>query len=178
MRNAKHPGTSGGVNYLKGMTEVVNRLNIELKEIKEGSVKGLVKAVAYIREETEKQGNPMTPYDKGNLKRSWFCVSKERVHVGSGSVQFKGVNAEKFSSDHSKGVNEAQAEVGTKDTENRKHVMFGYTMKYSGFVHEMLGAHLQSKFGRTPEPQWFQKNINKNRCTIVEIIKENIQIKK
>lgn len=174
----KHPGTSGGKNYLTGFDKVMQNLRTEVKVIKSNSVTGLVKAVAFIREETEKQGNPMTPYDLGNLKRSWFSTSKDKVFVGYGAKQFKGNKADIYLSDHTQGITDAQGELTAMDTENRKHIMFGYTMKYSGFVHEMVGAHFQQKNGRTAESQWLQKNIYNNKSRIVDIIKENATIKK
>ena len=59
-------------------------------------------------------------------------------------------------------------------TAKKKFLMMGYGVNYGGFVHEMLGANF-----KRPDagPKWLESAIKRNTQKIVQIVKENAQIK-
>ena len=167
-------GSSGGVHYLKGLEEVNRNLNKELEAITARSMKGLIMAAAFIRNETEKTP-PLTPVDLGNLRASWFVVTASQVAAGSGSHQFKGPKAGELSSSHASTVTESQGIVVSQSTASKKFLMMGYGVNYSGYVHEMIGANFKRP---NAGPKWLESAIKRNTGKIVQIVKDNAQIKK
>jgi len=167
-------GSSGGASYLKGLTETEATLNREIEGIKARSMKGLIMSAAFIRNETEKTP-PLTPVDLGNLRASWFVVTASRVAAGSATHQFKGPKAAELSSSHSSTIAESQGLVASQSTASKKFLMMGYGANYSGYVHEMIGADFK-KTGAGPK--WLETHIKKNAGKIVQIVKDNAQIKK
>jgi hypothetical protein len=55
---------------IKGFNEVMQNLNAKIAEIKKGSMKGLIEAAAFIREDMDKTP-PLIPLDTGNLRATW-----------------------------------------------------------------------------------------------------------
>lgn len=166
-------GSSGGASYLKGMEVVMSNLNTQLTGIKVRSMKGLVMAAAHIRNETE-QTPPLTPVDLGNLRASWFVVTPTSVAVGKGIGQFKGPNAAKLSTEHTSNVMEAQGMTASQSNATKQFITMGYGVEYSGFVHEMVGANFKRS---SAGPKWLESAIKNNIGKIVQIVKENSQIK-
>ena len=62
--------TTASSRKFRGMDKVLRNLNMELEKIKIGSAAGLVEAVEFIHNDTEKTP-PLTPVDTGNLRSSW-----------------------------------------------------------------------------------------------------------
>jgi hypothetical protein len=81
-------GASGGDSYLKGMDNVMSNLNKEIEGIKNRSMRGLIMAAAFIRQETE-HTEPFTPVDFGNLRASWFVVTASDSVATKGPSTFK-----------------------------------------------------------------------------------------
>lgn len=178
------PGSSRGADYMRGFLwgvqgeEVVMRnLNAELEKIKARSEKGLTLAAAFILQQTEKVP-PLTPVDTGNLRASRFITSASTLHTGvmknEGTGRFKGKNASKMYSNHGLVTGEAKMMVASKNTNSKKHVMLGYTANYGGFVHEMIGANFKRPGAG---PKWFEAAVKRNIPKIVQIVKDNAQIK-
>jgi len=174
----KHPGTSGGAQYLKGMEAVMANLNKELDRVEGATMGGLIRAAAHVRQETEKPGNVLTPVDYGNLRASWFVVTKDKVPVGYGSKQFRGPKAAEFLIDHQTNLTQAQGEVRTMSNDSKEFLMMGYTMNYAGFVHEMVGVPPENWSRPGSGPKWLEEAIAGSTGKIVEIVKENAMIKK
>jgi hypothetical protein len=174
----KHPGTSGGAQYLKGLEKVMANLNVQLDKVEGASMAGLIKAAAHVRQETEKPGNVLTPVDKGNLRASWFVVTKDKVPVGYGSKQFDGEKAAEFLLDHETNLTQAQGEVRTMSTNDKEFLMMGYTMNYAGFVHEMVGVPPENWSRLGSGDKWLERAIANSTGKIVEIVRENAIIKK
>jgi hypothetical protein len=175
------PGSSRGADYMKGFTwegthgkSLMEELNMELSQIKNGSVKGLVMAAAFIRNKTESE-SPLTPVDTGNLRASWFVVSATGINAGRGNPKFKGTAAGKRQTEHSSVVPQAQGEVKAMSNANQQFVMLGYTASYSGWVHEMIGARNMSRSGSGPK--WLESAIKNNKNKIVEIVRDNAKVK-
>jgi hypothetical protein len=130
-------------------------------------------AAAFIRNKTETT-TPITPVDLGNLRASWFVTTATSTPVGKGTAQFKGFQAAKLASDHASTIAEAQGIVRANSVGKKKFLMMGYTANYSGFVHEMIGAHFQRPGAG---PKWLESAIKNNTTKIVQIVKDNAQIK-
>jgi len=169
------PGASGGVAHLKGLAAVEARLNLELEGIKDRSMKGLISYAAFIREKTEHE-EPLTPMDYGNLSASWFVVTAKRDVRTKGKKAFKGPNAGKIAEQKASAITTGQGEIASMDTKDKKFLMMGYGANYAGFVHEFIDGivHFKRVGART---KWFQEHLYKNTGKMVEIVKENAQIK-
>ena len=177
-------GSSRGANYMrgflwdvKGKETVMSNLNKQLEEIKAKSEKGLVLALTYALNQTEKVP-PLTPVDTGNLRSSRFVSSASTVHTGAlrgiGLGKFKGVKAAQMLVNHTMVIEEAKMIVSSMNTPTRRVVMGGYTANYAGFIHEAIGF----KFQRTGAgPKWFETSIKRNTGKMVQIVKDNVQIK-
>ena len=152
---------------------IETNLNRELLGIETRSMKGLIMAAAHVRTETEKT-SPLTPVDLGNLRASWFVVTAQKTAVGSGSHQFKGPKAAKLSSDHSSTVGEARGIVASQSSGRNKFLMMGYSANYALYVHEMMGANFKRPGAG---PKWLESAIKNNSAKIVQIVKDNAQIK-
>ena len=176
------PGASGGVNYLKGMDEVMKNLNIELGKIKEGSVRGLVMAAAFIRRQTE-SSYPLTPVDLGNLRSSFFITTASRKAANDqwnkgfrkSKPGTKKVKDENFAANHASVVTAAQGQLGTMNTKDKQFVMMGYSANYAGFVHEFVGDVNWSR--PDSDAKWLQSHVYKNSKKIVEIVRDNAKVK-
>jgi hypothetical protein len=167
-------GSSGGVNYLKGMEHVMSNLNKQLEGVKIRSLKGLILSAALIRHETE-HTSPLTPVDYGNLKASWFVTTAKRVQVGYGIHTFKGPKASQLSENHAAVLSESQSTVASQSTKDKQFLMMGYSTNYGGFVHEMIGANFKRPGAG---PKWLEAHLKRNTGKIVQIVKENAEIKK
>ena len=169
------PGASGGVNYLKVMKVVKQNLNKEIALVQNATVRGMINAAAFIRNETEKT-EPLTPVDYGNLRASWFVTTAKGNPVGRGVSSFKGPKKDEIASNHVKGIADSQGELARMTTPTKKFVMMGYSTNYSGYVHEFIG---NVKFKRKGSgAKWLQTHIGKNTGKIVQIIGETSQIKR
>ena len=168
-------GASGGDSYLTGLTEVQARLNKELEGIKNRSMKGLIKVAAFIREKTENE-EPLTPVDYGNLRASWFVVTASSTPSTAGPKAFKGPNAGKVAEQKASAIAQGQGEIAAIDTKDKKFLMMGYGANYAGFVHEFIPGMVTFKRSGAKE-KWLQSHIYKNTAKIVQIVKENAQVK-
>jgi hypothetical protein len=174
------------VNYAKlypntriaGFETVMNNLNREIENIQGASMRGLIKAAAHIRQKTESD-SPRTPVDYGNLRASWFVTTATGVHAGSGTSGFrdnpeKKMTAGDFATNHQATVTEAQGIVTSQTTKDKKVLMMGYSANYALWVHEAV----DKKFKREGSgAKWLQTAIGNNTKTILEIIRQNAQIK-
>jgi hypothetical protein len=169
------PGASGGVTYLKGMDVVMSNLNTQLNGIKTRSMKGLIMSAAFIRTQTEHE-EPLTPVDYGNLRASWFVTTAAKPISTKGPSTFRGPNASKIAEQKASAMAEGQGEVARLDTKDKKFLMMGYGANYAGFVHEFIPGIANFKRPGARE-KWLQSHLYKNTAKIVQIIKENSQIK-
>jgi len=169
------PGASGGTSYLKGMNVVMSNLNRELEGIKGRSMKGLIMSAAFIRRQTELE-EPLTPVDFGNLRASWFVTTAAKSIGTEGPKTFKGPNASKIAEQKAMAVSEGQGEIAAMDTKDKKFLMMGYGANYAGFVHEFIPGIANFKRPGARE-KWLQSHLYKNTAKIVQIVKDNAQIK-
>lgn len=153
---------------------LMRNLNREIEGIKARSMKGLIMAAAYIRNDTEKTA-PLTPVDLGNLRVSWFVVTATDIPVGKGSSQFKGAKAGILATEHAMTVTEGQSIMASQSSGKKKFLMMGYSANYALWVHENIGANFKRP---NAGPKWLEASIKRNQVKIVQIIKDNAQIKK
>jgi hypothetical protein len=172
-----------------GLDIVMARLNAEIIRIENASMKGMIMAAAYIRNETEKTPT-VTPVDLGNLKASWFVVTAKSVPVGKSS-SFRGGNAGIFSAEHAAAIADGRGEMAAKSMGRMKTLMMGYSANYALWVHEMIGMNPQPGFRYGPGPgrkrrykprsgsgpKWFEECIKRNSSKIVQIIRDNSVIR-
>ena len=160
-------------------------LNRELSAVKLRTATGLVKACAHIRNETEKSP-PLTPVDYGNLRASWFVATASRIAVGRGTSKFKGPKGAKMIQEHTATVTEAQGIVKAKEAGKGIVVMAGYTANYALYVHENMTMHNPNNpywkrrkkgWRKGSGPKWFETALKRNTGKIIQIVKENAQIK-
>lgn len=167
---------------IKGFDIFLANLNREVKGIENRSVKGLIMAAALVRQETESK-YPMTPLDYGNLKSSWFVVTgKGKEPNDAGNTGFEnnpkaGLTASQLRAEHNDAVTECKGIVRANEGTKGKFLIMGYSANYALFVHEMVEAHFQVKKGRSPGAKWFETAFKRNSAKIIQIIKDNAEIK-
>ena len=168
---------------VKGFDIWMARLNKEIElTIPNCSMKGLIMAAARVRRETENKP-PMTPLDYGNLRASYFVVtSKGKVANDVGNTGFvdnpkTGLKASQLKSEHNDAIAECIGIVRANEGMKGKFLIMGYSANYALFVHEMPEANFTVKKGRIPGAKWFETAFKRNRAKILQIIKDNAQIK-
>jgi hypothetical protein len=171
----------------KEIQNVMANLNRELTNIKVRSARGLILSAALVRRETETTP-PLTPVDWGNLRASWFITASRIKNVGTPQIMneankvvkegnFRGPNKAKMAADHSSTVAEAQATVDGI-ARNRIAAMMGYTANYALYVHEGPRGDLGARFQRPGAGvKWLEAAIKRNSKRIVDIVRDNAQIK-
>lgn len=177
LRSARYHAKKYPNTHVRGFEQVMNNLNEAIKRMHYKSERGAVNAVAYIRNDTEKTPY-ITPLDFGNLRASWFAVSNSGTvpdPIGkSGHFRdnkIRRFTAGQFKSWHEDAITEAKALAGMDP--NKRNVIFGYSVTYAMWVHEMLGKQF-----KRPEsgPKWFEESINRNQKKILQIIRETSKI--
>lgn len=172
----KHPGTSGGASYLKGLEQLNANLNAMLLKQVDVSGKGLIMASAYIRNLTETK-YPKTPRDLGNLRASWFTVSAKGAVVGGEkrvfAKTFVGPNAAKIQTDYQSAITESQGIVRGINSKFKTFVISGYGANYAGFVHEMVGATAHTE---GTDFKWLEIHMKQNINNILQIVATETKI--
>jgi len=173
----------GGVIRVKGVTQVLARLDREIAKIQGLTQEGLIRATAKIHEETEK-GSVKTPRDLGNLRHSWFYVTANARIVAGGNTgklvstetgSFIGPKAGEFASQHSsiKGEMVGKAKA-LSNVYKGPFIIMGYSMNYALWVHEMVGAHFSAE---GTGAKWFQIAIENQKDNILKILRDTARIK-
>jgi hypothetical protein len=179
--------------HVQGFEEIMNRLQQEIYKIKGASIEGLIKGAVMVRRDTEYTA-PVTPVDYGNLRSSWFittathAVGKDQWNKGFKSTK-KGsnrkVNAARLAADHDNAIAESKAALASKKGIGLDGVTFGYSAFYAVYVHENKFAKFKRVIkaeGDQPAKKsgykWFQNAVFRNRDKFVEIVAQNVKIKK
>jgi hypothetical protein len=174
-----------GLTKLRGLNTVITNLNKQIKEIKGGTLEGLIEAAGEIYQETER-GEPITPVDTGALRASWFIYSQRGDE--SGNRKYKGPSTRSVSSKKKKKAHilkESRKEemIGAKTLVGKADdiiVVAGYSVPYAAYVHEGIGGTGSiTKWTRKGSGKWwFQRAVNSSSRKILGIIRKNAQIKK
>jgi hypothetical protein len=169
-----------GDDFLRGFREVEANLNREVIAIKDRTSKGLLLAVAFIRNDTETTPY-ITPMESGNLRSSWFAATAERiVDKDKYSRSFRddpgrGLKGSQLALDHSAAITEAKGLMSSAKTGGVIGTMFGYSAGYAAYAHENIDA----EFKRPGSgPKWFEAALKRNSGTVLKIISDNVRIKR
>ena len=141
---------------LKGIDVVMKNLNKFVLEEKQKSFKGLIECGIAIRRETEK-GSVITPLETSHLTNSWFITT---------------ITSSMAESEADKAV-VAEAQSLTK-AKKYPTMIFGYTANYASYVHEMAGVEWSRPGSGS---YWLFKAMRKTEKEMLEILKENLEIK-
>jgi hypothetical protein len=166
-----YPGSSGGVNYMKSVQEMIANTNAEISRMRHASLGGMIKAAALIRYQTE-HVPPKTPKQYGNLISSWFVVTANSVPSGM-SAKFTGAKAGKFAGEHSHAIAEKQAVAKNISYSGKQVLIMGYSANYAGFLHESLIAKNFTRKGSGIK--WFETHFKNNRDRIFALIAGEIK---
>ena len=180
------PGGSGGANYKKDLNVIMNNLNIELSKVKDASMRGLINAAIFIRNETETKA-PATPVDLGNLRSSWFVTTAKKKEANdqwnkgfrSTPMGKKKVKNKSMASDHAAAITAAKGELAGMNSKEKEFMMMGYSAKYAGFVHEFVNPDINFK-RKNPQAaaKWFQSHVYGNTQKIFNIVAATSKMKK
>jgi len=164
-------------HYVEGLENVLQRYREESKKVTEGGTRGLVLFAVHIRRVTESE-IPYTPYDKGNLRASWFTVAAHGVipdPLGfSGNFKtprYKHITKGQLSGEHRAVVAASLSEVRSRKEPN---LMFGYSANYALAVHEMVGVENWSKLGS--DAKWLENHLGRNVSTFKKIMQNNMKV--
>ena len=176
------PGASGGLDYMKDLQKLMTNLNIQINNIKDAGLKGLIKAAAEIRQRTEKSV-PLTPVDLGNLRSSWFVVTaKGKVGNDKWNKPFRSskrgsktkANAGELQKDHLAAIAEKLGETKSAQSSGKILLVMGYSANYAGYVHEWIETPNMSRPGSAPK--WFESAVKESSPKLLQIIAENAKI--
>ena len=170
-------GSSGGEkNYLVGFKELMTNLNFEIGKIQGSSMKGLIQAAREIKKETL-TGGKVTPKEYGNLRASWFIVTKDGIIEGRNPTFQKNPrwSTTELTTNHVDVLSQCQGELSGKSTKNNPVLTIGYSVPYSGYIHEMIGVQNWTQAGSGAK--WLQEAISNKQGTILKIIGDNVRIK-
>ena len=160
-----------GDTGIKGFDEIFRKLNAEIEQIKERSMKGLIKSAVIIRRDMDRTP-PLIPVDKGNLRASWFVVTAKGIDTARPA--FKGDTnniTQKLNESYDQAIAEAQGMVAGKTS----FIVIGFGANYAAPVHEMIG---DINWHRPNSgPKFFEAAVKRNSAKILETIKTNAQIK-
>lgn len=187
------PGGSGGTSYKRDLNNIMSNLNKEIVNIKGATMKGLINAAIYVRNETETK--PLvTPVDLGNLRSSWFITTatktqgrdkwnkgfrNQRGEKGKYTGAKLSNKAAQMASGHSEAITNAKATLGSMNNQNRQFLMMGYSANYAGYVHEFVNPTINwSRKSPQSGAKWFQQHVQSNSQKIFQIIAETSKMKK
>lgn len=180
-------GITGTSGTLERDFAIINaNLNREINEIKNRTNKGLILAAIEVRRDMEATP-PRIPVDYGNLKASWFIVTKKSADPISKSMQVKTASFRKADTPEilaklREGHRQAMSEAESTMAQYPIGVMMGFSAFYSAPVHEMIQS-LRNDPNRKPRwnngsaPKFFQAALYRNFDRIIMIVKTNAQIK-
>lgn len=116
------------------LERVMRNLNKQIKKMHGTSIKGLIRASIIVRRAMDKEP-PLIPVDMGNLRASWFTVTKNGAAAGDPS--FQGDTQAQMSGEHMAVVAEAGMLASSASMPT---LVMGFSANYAFFVHEMIEA--------------------------------------
>jgi len=160
---------------LQGMDKVIARLNKEILALKSISIQGLIEASIVIRRDMEVT-SPVIPVDMGNLRASWFTVTKISTTKEGG---FKGKDKGQVMQDTNAAVTNAKGVVNTLKV---PILIMGFGANYAVYVHENVGANFTGK-GEGDRRQgagakFLEASLNRNKAEVLKILRNNLIIPK
>lgn len=156
---------------IKGMDIVMSNLNREIVKMEIRGAQGLIESAIIIRRDMDKTP-PLIPIDKGNLRASWFTVTR----YGAGSrggvgVGFIGLKAGEMSAARAEAISEGKAIVASF---KGIMILMGFSANYAMWVHENIGATFKRPGAG---PKFFEASLKRNAKLVLQTIGRNVQIK-
>lgn len=171
---------------IEGVDRVINNLNRRMqKELPEASMKGILKAISYVRQEMDKS-YPKIPVDYGNLRQSFFVTSSNvkiyreggKTHTPEGAtVNFKGPKAGEIAANHASTLMETMSmSKALSNVLGGPVAVFGFSANYAKYVHEKWDPSVNWK-RRLSGPGFFEIHLKNNQGKMFDIIRENSKLK-
>ena len=156
--------------FITGFEQLKVNLRNEFANLKFATEEGMVDAAKMIKRSMD-TSPPLIPKKIGNLRESWFIVSRSGVKEGN-SPKFTGAQGSKVSARHTMAV--AMAEQAVKMSQDVE-VEFGFSAPYATWVHEM-GEDIN---WTTPGsgPKFFEQALKKKKSDIIKVIQRTALIK-
>jgi len=151
---------------LKGMDKFMKNMNKEITDLRGRTLEGLIDAIIILQREAE----PGTPVDMGNLRSSWFSVTYKGDSITIG--RFKGDNAAQLQKNHSTVISRAEMAAKALGSDKKPIVMFGYTANYAVFVHENVDAKFKRPSARA---RWLFTALMNSRKDMLEAIRKKAE---
>jgi len=179
-------GVSGVSGNLKRDFALIHaNLNREINNIKNRTNKGLILAAIEVRRDMENVP-PFIPLKHGNLRASWFIVTKKNADPVSKAMQvrkakFRKADTPEILAALIEGHRVALAEADITMSPYPIGVIMGFSAYYAAPVHEMVDAKYPpegvhwSKSGSGPK--FFQAALYRNFDKIIYIVKTNAQVR-
>lgn len=175
-------GTSGSLQ--RDFAIIKANLNREILNIKKRTTKGLLLACIDVRRDMELTP-PLIPIDFGNLRASFFIVTKKSADPTLKVYQLRNANFNKAETPEilrnlKEGHTAVLAEADDKMAMYPIAVMMGFSAYYAAPVHEMIGASSGSQINwKRPGsgPKFFQAALYRNFDKIIMTVKTNAQVK-
>lgn len=149
----------------------MKNFNREIHALRFRTIKGMIEAVLELQREAE----PGTPLDTGNLRASWFSVSIQGSdETKIGLVAFSGDGKGEMQANHQRVKQAAQNAVQQISKRFQPVVLFGYTANYAVFVHENIDAKFQRPGARA---RWLFMAIQSAQDRMLQKIAENARFR-
>ncbi len=172
---------------LKGLDQVLRKLNQEVQKIEGRTLKGLIRAGILVRRSMDKE-SPKIPVDTGNLRQSFFLITSEgKVQMGK-QPSFAGQKPWTAYKAHKKSI----SEIANVSGPSGPFIQLGFSAAYSVHVHEMVGRSGMAKRGlsnmrkgigdinwkrKGSGPKFLENAIDRNILEIVYIIAKEAKIR-
>jgi len=152
-----------------GLETVLKNLNQEIKEIKNKSLRGMIRSAILIRRHME-FNSPTIPVDTGNLRASWFILTNLTGIEEGENPEFKGEKAPEMALQHSKTIERYRTALSVK---KEPALLMGFTANYAFYVHE--ATHKEFK---RPESgaKFLESALKANYNNILKIIREEAKV--
>lgn len=153
----------------EGVDKVLSNLNKEIAAIKLRTLGGLIVGSIIVRRDMEAT-SPLVPVDLGNLRASWFTVT--RLGAGSTTSAFVGENANQLAYDYTISITGAQTDVNS-DTD--PVLIMGFSAGYALWVHELIDGTFKRPGAGA---KFLESALKRNKNAILRAIAESAQIPK
>ena len=152
---------------LVGIENVLKNINKEFQAMHLRVFSGLIVSAIIVRRSME-ETEPLIPIDLGNLRASWFTVT--RLETPAASMAFTGDNAAKMAIDHAISITDAKQDA---DQDSDPVIILGFSANYALWVHEMVDAIFQRPGAGA---KFLEAALKRNKNAILRAIADSAKI--
>jgi len=152
---------------LIGIEDVLKNINKEFKAMQIRIFSGLIVSAIIVRRSME-ETEPLIPIDLGNLRASWFTVTRLEAPVVT--MAFIGDDAAKMAIDHAISITDAKQDV---DQDSDPVLILGFSANYALWVHEMVDAIFQRPGAGA---KFLEAALKRNKNAILRAIADSAKI--